>query len=82
MFSVLEIIAFESFAVISTIYEEKTCALQSTCYETVLRFLIWLMQMFSYSIYPRFMENWDESVLVQIPGVFETREHVYWQRLF
>ena len=34
---VFEIIAFEPFAVISPTYEDNTCDLQSTCYQTVVR---------------------------------------------
>ena len=40
MFPIFEIIAFEPFAVISNIYDENICDLQSTCYQTVLRFRI------------------------------------------
>ena len=35
MFSVIEVIAFELFAVVSPIYDRNTCELQSTCYQTL-----------------------------------------------
>ena len=38
MFSVSEIIAFESVAEISLIYDQNTCDRHSACYQTVLRF--------------------------------------------
>ena len=82
MFSVFEIIVFEHFAIIFHSYDEKKCDLHSTCYQTVLRLWFWLRIMFSNSICPRLMENWDESVLVEVLAVFGTREHVYWRSVF
>ena len=81
MFFIYVIIAFESVAVISPIYDKNTCDLQSMCYEKVLRIWIWLREMFSKSVYPRLMENWDKSVAVEDPAVFGIREHVYCWRL-
>ena len=57
MFPVLEQIAFEPGAGISLIYDENICNRQSTCYQTVLRFQIWLREMFPNLIFPRLMEN-------------------------
>ena len=81
MFFIYVIIAFESVAVISPIYDKNTCGLQSMCYQKVLRIWIWLREMFSKSVYPRLMENWDKSVAVEDPAVFGIREHVYCWRL-
>ena len=75
-------IVFEPIAVISPIYDENKCDLESTCYQTVLRFRILLREMFSNSVCPRSMENLDESVVVQVPVVFGTREHLHWRRVF
>ena len=61
MCSVFEIIAFEPVAVISAIYDEITCDLQSRCYQTVLRFRMWLREIFSNSIFPRLMENCEKK---------------------
>ena len=38
MFWVFETIAFEPVAVIFPIYEDNTCALESMCYQTLLRY--------------------------------------------
>ena len=40
MHLVFEIIAFEPFAVISPLYEQNICDLQSTSYQRVVRFRI------------------------------------------
>ena len=75
-FYFFEIITFEAVAVIFQIYDENTCDLEWTCYQTVLRFQIWLREMFLRSIYPTLMENWDKSFVVQVQAVFGTRGHV------
>ena len=82
MFSVFEITAFEPVAGISLIYEENTCDLHSTCYQTVLGFRIWWREMCSNSIFPRLIENWDKSAVVQVSAVFGTRENIYFLRVF
>ena len=64
MFFVFQTIALQPVAGTSLIYDENICDLQSTCYQTVLRFQIWLRETFSYSISPRFIGNWDKSAAV------------------
>ena len=39
------------------------------------------MVMFRTSIFPILIGNWDESLVVQVPAVFGTREHIYWHEL-
>ena len=82
MYSIFEIMAFEPVAAISPTYDENTCDLQWTCYQTVLTFPIWLREIFSKSLCPKLIETWDKSVVVQVLAVFGTREHVYWRRVF
>ena len=65
MFSVSEIIAFEPVAGIFLIYDENTCDMHSACYQTVLGCLIREIEIFSYSILPRLIENWGKSSPVQ-----------------
>ena len=64
MFPLSEIIAFEAVAGISLIYDENTYDRQSTCYQTVVRFRIWQREIFSNSISPTLIENWDKSAVV------------------
>ena len=47
MFFVLEIMGFECGAVTYLHYEVNSCDRQSTCYQTVPRFQIWLREIFS-----------------------------------
>ena len=54
--------------------EENTCDQELTCYETVLRFQIWLKEMFSSEICPGLIEILDKSALILV--VFNTRQHV------
>ena len=64
MFPLSQIIGFESVAGIYLIYDENTCDRQSTCYQTVVRFRIWQREMFSNSIFPTLIENWDKGAVV------------------
>ena len=61
MFLFLEIMAFETVAGTYLIYDEHTCDWQSTCYQTILRFYIWIRKMFSNSICHRLMEKLEKS---------------------
>ena len=56
VFLVLEIIAIEPVLAIYPNYEENTCDRQLTSYQTVVRFYIWLKEMFSNSICLGLME--------------------------
>ena len=38
--------------------------------------------MFSNPVFARLMENWNKGVVVEVPAVFGTREHVYWRMVF
>ena len=38
--------------------------------------------MFSNSICPRLMENWEKSAVVKVAAMFGTREHVDCRRVF
>ena len=82
MLRVFEIMAFEHIAGISLNYDKNTCDRQSTCYQTVLRFYIWLKEMFSNSICLGLTEDHGESVAVLISAVFVTREHLDWPKVF
>ena len=64
MLFVSEITAFEVVAGNCAYCEGNTCTRQSMCKQTVLRFQISLRQAFSNSIYPRFMETFDNSGVV------------------
>ena len=57
MFSVFETVAFEHVSGISLNIDKNTCEPQSMCYETVLRFNIWIKEMVSNSIVFVIMEN-------------------------
>ena len=57
MAAVIEIMAFGHVAGNYLNYNENTCDRQSTCYQTVLRFQIWLTEMFSNSICLLLMGN-------------------------
>ena len=82
MFRVFETVAFEYVPGNFLNYDENTCYRESTCYQTVLRFHIWLKQMFSNSVCLGLMENSDESAAVMISAVFVTREHVDSPKVF
>ena len=73
---VLEILAFEPVAGTYLNYDESTCDRQSTYYQRILRFQIWLRKMFSNSIFLGLMETSDQIAAVQISPSFDTREHV------
>ena len=57
MFRVYNMMLFEYIVEISLNYDENTCDRQSTCYQTVLGFHIWLKEMFSKSICLGLTEN-------------------------
>ena len=84
---VLEILAFEAVVVTYLNYHGNICDWQSTCYQTIVRFQIWLRKMFSNSICHRLMEKLDVSATAEISSLFGTREHVdsrsvFWNRSF
>ena len=74
--------AFEHGAGISLNYDKNTCDQQSTCFQTVLMFQIWLTEMFSNLICPSLMESYGESAAVVVSAVFATREHVDSAKVF
>ena len=76
MFRLFEIMPFQQVSWISLNYHENSCERQSTCYQTVLRFDIWLKQVFSNSIYLGSMEIDDQKVDVVISAVIITPEQV------
>ena len=53
-----------------------------TCYETVLRFQIWLTEILSKSMCLRLLEIEDKSGTMVISAVFNTRQHVPCGRVF
>ena len=72
---------------ISLNYDENTCDPQSSSFQTVLRFQIWLKEMFGNSICLGLTESLDESSAVLIGAVFVTRElvdspKVFWKKSF
>ena len=79
--------AFEPVVGIYLNYEENTCDRHSTCYQTVLRFQIWLIDIFSNLICLGLMENKHERAAVQILSVFAARDPLdflreFWKRSF
>ena len=82
MFLVFVILAFELVMGISRKYEEDTSDRQSTCYQTVLTFRIWLREMVFKWIYLTFRENYDKSPALQVSAVFGTREQSDSGRVF
>ena len=74
--------AFEHVAGISLNDDENTFQPESTCYQAVLRFYIWIKEMFSNSIICGLMENYDESAAVLILPVFVSREHIESPKVF
>ena len=73
---VFEIMAFKHVAGTSLNSNENIFCRQSTYYQTVLRFHIFLKEMFSDSICLGIMENSGESAAVLISAVFVTHQHV------
>ena len=71
-FLVLKIIAFESGSTNSLNLEKDTCHWQSMCYETSLRFIISLRDIFFKSCSLRVVIKYDESALLHILQVFGT----------
>ena len=69
---VLKIIAFESGIANSHNPEQDIFLWQSMCYETHLRFNIYLREINSESGSPRLMKKYDESALMQILQQFRT----------
>ena len=63
-------------------HDESTYDRQSTCYETFLRFQIWLTEMFYSLRFLWLMENLDKSGAMEIWRVFWTREHIDSWRVF
>ena len=53
MLSVFDIITLEPVAGVPPIYDINTPDVQLTCYQTVLKFRIWLAEMFSKSVFLR-----------------------------
>ena len=82
MFSLFDIIAFETVAGVFFIFDENTCDRQSTCYQTILRFHISEREIFSNSTYRRLFENLEKSTAVQVSAVFGNREHAHSGRVF
>ena len=72
--------ALEHVAGTSLDDDENTCDRQSTCYQTVLRFDIWLKEIFSDSICLGLMKNKHESNAVLISAAFCTCEPLTHQR--
>ena len=81
-FRVFQIMAFEHVSGISRNYHENTCERHSTCYQTVLRFHIWLKEIFSNSICRGLMENSDESATVLISAMFVSRGYIDSPKMF
>ena len=77
-----EIMAFKHVAGISLNSDEQISEQQSTCYQTVLGFHIWLKPMFSNSISIGIIKNYGQSAAVLISAVFLTREHVDSPKVF
>ena len=74
--------AFEHVAGICLNYDENTFQRQSTCYQAVLRFHIWLKVMFSNSMFRGLLENYDESASELILPVFVNSEHIDSPKVF
>ena len=82
MLKVFERMAFKRLAGISLTYDENTYDRQSTSYETVLIFHVWLEEMFSNSSCLVLMENLVESAVVPIWAVFFTGKQVDSPKVF
>ena len=74
--------AIEHVAQISLNYDENTCDRETRSYQTVLRFHIWLKEMFPNSIYLGLIENYDESAAALISAVFGTHKLVDSPKVF
>ena len=74
--------AFKHVWGISLNYDENTCELQLMCYQTVLRFNIWLKEMFCNSTCLGLIENYDESAAMLISAVIFTSENVDSPKVF
>ena len=74
--------AVEHVAGICLNYDENIFEWQSTCYQAILRFHIWLKEMFPNSNFCFLMENYDESAAVFISPVFVSREHIDSPKVF
>ena len=79
---VFEIMAFKHVAGISLNSDKQTCDQQSTCYQKVVGFYIWLKAMFSNSICLGIMESYNESAAVLISELFVTHQHVDSWKMF
>ena len=87
MLSLFVIIALEPVAGISLNYDENTYDRQSLCYQGILRFEIWLREIFSNSTCLPLKENKNKNAAVQVAVVFRTCEQVdsrkvFWNRSF
>ena len=51
-------------------YKEKTCYLQSICYQDAERFHILLKKRFSNTIFQRVMKKYDKSTVMEISQMF------------
>ena len=76
MFRGFQIVAFKQGAGISLNSDKNTFYRQSTYYQTVLRFHIYLKEIFSNSISLDIMENYEKRAAVLIKAVFLTHQHV------
>ena len=74
--------AFEDVAQSSLNYDDNIYDRETICYQTILRFHIWLKEMFPNSICFGLIENWDKSAAALISAVFVTREHVNSPKVF
>ena len=74
--------AFEHIAGMCLNYDENGFERQSTFYQAVLRFHIWLKEMFPNSNFCGLMENYDESAGVLFSPVFFSREHIDSPKVF
>ena len=82
IFWIFEVIAFEAVTGIFLNYDKNASDRQSTCYETLVRFHIWLRDMFSNVICLGLMESHHKSAVLQVSAVFGTSEHVHSRRMF
>ena len=71
-FFVFKMIAFESQMINSHNIEEDTCHWKSMCYETQVRFTIYLREIFSKSCCFRVVKKYDKSALMLLLQEFET----------
>ena len=69
-FFLFEIKAFEFVLRKSAFSDGNTCHRESTCYQTLWKFQMWLRQTFSNSIYLKFLEKEENSGYVLTSAVF------------